>query len=180
MEKYLNAVGEYIDVIQFGDDLGTQENTQISIQMYRDMIKPYHTRLYQYVRNNFPNVKVFLHSCGAIYDLIPDLIDAGVEILNPVQLSARNMDPIKLKREFGNHLTFWGGGCDTQTTLTFGSLEDIRNEVEELIGIFAPGGGFVFTQVHNIQADISPEKIMELYNTANRVGRQVYATARQI
>ena len=78
------------------------------------------------------------------------------------------------------HLTFWGGGCDTQTTLTFGSLEDIRNEVEELIGIFAPGGGFVFTQVHNIQADISPEKIMELYNTANRVGRQVYATARQI
>ena len=180
LEKYLNAVGEYIDVIQFGDDLGTHENTQISIQMYRDMIKPYHTRLYQYVRNNFPNVKVFLHSCGAIYDLIPDLIDAGVEILNPVQLSARNMDPIKLKREFGNHLTFWGGGCDTQTTLTFGSLEDIRNEVEELIGIFAPGGGFVFTQVHNIQADISPEKIMELYNTANRVGRQVYATARQI
>ena len=181
MEKYLNAVGEYIDVIQFGDDLGTQENTQISIQMYRDMIKPYHTRLYQYVRNNFPNVKVFLHSCGAIYDLIPDLIDAGVEILNPVQLSARNMDPIKLKREFGNHLTFLGRWMRYPNHLDlFGSLEDIRNEVEELIGIFAPGGGFVFTQVHNIQADISPEKIMELYNTANRVGRQVYATARQI
>ena len=106
LEKYLNAVGKYIDVIQFGDDLGTQENAQISVKMYREMIKPYHSRQYRYVRNNFPDVKVFIHSCGAIYDLIPDLIDAGVEILNPVQLSARNMDAAQLKKEFGKHLTF--------------------------------------------------------------------------
>lgn len=167
LEKYLNAVGKYIDVIQFGDDLGTQENAQISVPMYREIIKPYHSRQYQYVRNNFPDVKVFVHSCGAIYDLIPDLIDAGVEILNPVQLSARNMDPVKLKKEFGKHLTFWGGGISTQTTLTFGNLQEIRNEVGELMRIFSPGGGFIFTQVHNIQADILPEKIMEVYKTAN-------------
>ena len=96
---------------------------------------------------------------GAIYDLIPDLIDAGVEILNPVQLSARNMDAAQLKKEFGKHLTFWGGGISTQTTLTFGSSEEIRKEVEELMKIFSPGGGFVFTQIHNIQ----------VYKTANRL-----------
>lgn len=168
LEKYLQAVGEYIDIIQFGDDLGTQENCQISVQMYREMIKPYHSAQYQYVRNNYPKVKVFLHSCGSIYDLIPDLIDAGVEILNPVQISARKMDPINLKKEFGKYLTFWGGGCSTQTTLTFGTIDDIKKEVAEMISIFAPGGGFVFTQVHNIQADIEPQKVMAIYETANK------------
>jgi len=109
-----------------------------------------------------------LHSCGSIYDLIPDLIDAGVEILNPVQISARKMDPINLKKEFGKYLTFWGGGCSTQTTLTFGTIDDIKKEVAEMISIFAPGGGFVFTQVHNIQADIEPQKVMAIYETANK------------
>jgi len=174
LEKFLNAVGKYIDVIQFGDDLGTQENTQISLSMYKEIIKPYQSRQYQYVRNNYPNVKVFLHSCGSIYDFIPDLIDAGVEILNPVQLSARKMDPVKLKKEFGKHLTFWGGGINTQTTLTFGTIEDIRKEVEELMRIFAPGGGFVFTQVHNIQANIEPEKVVEVYKTANMLRDKLY------
>lgn len=168
LEKYLGAVGEYIDVIQFGDDLGTQINAQISVDMYREMIKPYHKRIYEYVRNNYPKVKVFLHSCGAISSLIPDLIDAGVEVLNPVQLSASNMDAATLKREYGKHLTFWGGGVSTQTTVTFGTVEDIKKEVEELMGIFAPGGGFVFTQVHNIQANISPEKVVAIYDTANK------------
>ena len=142
--------------------------------MYREIIKPYQSRQYQYVRNNYPNVKVFLHSCGSIYDLIPDLIDAGVEILNPVQLSARKMDPVKLKKEFGKHLTFWGGGINTQTTLTFGTIEEIRREVEELMHIFAPGGGFVFTQVHNIQANIEPEKVVEVYKTANSLRDKIY------
>ncbi len=168
LEKYLQAVGQYIDVIQFGDDLGTQENTQLSLDMYREMIKPYHSRQYKYVRNNYPNVKVFLHSCGAISPLIPDLIDAGVEILNPVQLSAKNMDAGFLKKEYGKYLTFWGGGANTQTTVSFGSCTDIEKEVKELMSIFAPGGGFVFTQVHNIQADISPEKVLAIYDTAKK------------
>lgn len=167
LKRYLNAVGKYIDVIQFGDDLGTQENTQISVEMYKKLIKPYHKKQFEYVRNNFSNVKVFFHSCGSIYDMIPDLIDAGVEVLNPIQLSAKKMDPLKLKKEFGKDLVFWGGGVDTQTTVTSGTIEDIKSEVKKLINVFAPGGGYVFNQVHNILANISPEKIMAIYNTAN-------------
>lgn len=171
LNKYLDAIGEYLDVIQFGDDLGTQENTQISPEMYREMIKPYHKAQFDVVHSRYPEVKVFLHSCGSILELIPDLIDAGVEVLNPVQISARKMDPVTLKREFGKYLTFWGGGCSMQTTGTFGSVTDIIREVEELIGIFKPGGGFVFTQVHNIQANIEPEKIAAIYDTAAKFRR---------
>lgn len=166
LKKFLGATGKYVNIIQFGDDLGTQEAPQISLNMYREMIKPYQAKQYQYVRNNYPDVKVFLHSCGAIFDLIPDLIDAGVEILNPVQISAKGMDPIKLKKEFGKHLTFWGGGANMQYTVNTGSIEDIRKEVKELIDIFSPGGGFVFNQVHNIQTNVAPEKIMAIYDTA--------------
>lgn len=168
LDKYLKEVGQYIDVIQFGDDLGTQNDLQVSIDMYREMIKPYHKRIFQFVREKYPNIKVFLHSCGAIYDLIPDLIDAGVEILNPIQLSAKNMNPVSLKKEFGKDLVFWGGGVDTQTSLTLNSLSQIEDEVKRNIEIFAPGGGYIFTQVHNIQANISPERVMAVYNTAKK------------
>lgn len=166
LERLLARVGKYIQVLQFGDDLGTQEAPQISRRMYREMIQPYHARQYQYVRNHYPAVKVFLHSCGAIFDLIPDLIEAGVEVLNPVQISAKGMDPVALKKEFGKDLTFWGGGANMQYTVNKGSLEQIQSEVKELIQIFAPGGGFVFNQVHNIQANVSPAKIMAIYDTA--------------
>lgn len=166
LEKYLNAVGKYINVIQFGDDLGTQEAPQISRNMYNAIIKPYHKKQYEYVRNHFPNVKVFLHSCGAIFDLIPELIDAGVEVLNPVQISAKGMNPEKLKSEFGKHISFWGGGANMQYTVRTGDIEQIKAEVKELIEIFSPGGGFVFNQVHNIQANVPPEKIIAIYETA--------------
>lgn len=166
LEKYLKAVGKYINVIQMGDDLGTQEAPQISGSMYREMIKPYHKRQYEYIRNNYPGVKVFLHSCGAIYDLIPDLIDAGVEVLNPVQISAKGMDPAKLKKEFGKDIVFWGGGANMQHTVNTGTIDQIKAEVKELIEIFSPGGGYVFNQVHNIQANILPEKVMAIYETA--------------
>ena len=167
LKKYLAAVGDYIDVIQFGDDLGTQNSLQISVKMYREIIKPYQAELYSFVKNSYPHVKVFLHSCGAIVPLIPDLIDAGVEVINPVQLSAAGMDAKMLKREFGKDLTFWGGGVSTQTTLVTGTVEDVANRVRENMQIFAPGGGFVFTQDHNIHADVPPEKIMAIYGTAN-------------
>jgi len=167
LEKYLIAVGQYIDVIQFGDDLGTQNSQQISVQMYRQLIKPYQAELYSYVKKHFPHVKVFLHSCGAITPMLPDLIDAGVEVINPVQLSAAGMDANMLKREFGEELTFWGGGISTQTTLVSGSVEEVENSVRENIRIFAPGGGFVFTQDHNIQPDIPPETILAVYEAAN-------------
>ena len=168
LKRYLAAVGSYIDVIQFGDDLGTQTSLQISVTMYREMIKPYQGELYSYVRRNYPHVKVFLHSCGAVAPLIPDLVDAGVEVLNPVQLSATGMNAKTLKREFGEVLAFWGGGVSTQTTLATGSVEEVASCVRENLQVFAPGGGYVFTQDHNIQADVPPEKIVAIYETAIR------------
>ncbi|MEK6572633.1 MAG: uroporphyrinogen decarboxylase family protein, partial [Bacteroidota bacterium] len=163
LKGFLQAVGDYIQIIQVGDDMGTQEASQISLEMYRELVKPRHRRIYQYVKEH-SRLYVFLHSCGSIYDLIPDLIEIGVDILNPIQTSAGGMDPARLKREFGSKVTFWGGGCDTQYMLPRATPEEIDKHVRERIGIFAPGGGFVFTQVHNIQADIPPENILAMFN----------------
>lgn len=166
LRALMPLVKDHVQVIQFGDDLGTQLAPQISLKTYRDMIKPYHARQYRFVRDHYPQCKVFLHSCGAIGPLIPDLIDAGVEVLNPVQLSAAGMDPARLKKEYGSVLSFWGGGSNTSQTMTFGSAADCRKETAELIDIFSPGGGFVFTQVHNIQFGIPPENVLAVYDTA--------------
>ncbi len=166
LEALLPRIAPYINIIQFGDDLGTQQSTLISPATYREMIKPYHSRLYQYVQNHYPSVKVFLHSCGAIQPLIPELIEAGVQILNPVQISATGMDPVMLKREYGRDLVFWGGGANMQVTALHGSVEDIRAEVRGLIEIFSKDSGYVFNQVHNIQANVPPEKILAIYDTA--------------
>jgi uroporphyrinogen decarboxylase len=168
LERYLGQLGDVIDLIQMSDDLGTQEALQISPAMYRRWIKPQHKRIYSFVRERYPHVHVFLHSCGAIRPLIPDLIDAGVEVLNPVQTSAKGMDPATLKREYGKDLTFWGGGAETTSTLIHGSAAEIGAEVRERIAIFAPGGGFVFNPVHNIQADVPPENIVAVYDAAQR------------
>jgi uroporphyrinogen decarboxylase len=142
-----------------------QHGPQISAQMYRDMVKPFHKKIYKYIKEN-SDLYVFLHSCGSIYDFLPDLIEIGVDIINPVQVSAVNMEPAQLKKEFGKDLVFWGGGIDTQGTLDFGTVDEIRREAEENIRIFSPDGGFVFTQVHNIQSEVSPEKITALYAVA--------------
>lgn len=170
LRKWLPAVRDYVQIVQVGDDLGMQTGPQISPQMYRELIKPFHARIYQYIKEN-SDLHIFLHSCGSIYALLPDLIEIGVDIINPVQYKAADMDPVRLKREFGKHLTFWGGGCDTQHVLTRGTISQIKREVEEMVSIFAPGGGFVFTQVHNIQSDIAPEKVIALYDTAYQVGK---------
>ncbi|MCG2768468.1 MAG: uroporphyrinogen decarboxylase family protein [Chloroflexota bacterium] len=169
LARYLEAVGEYIHIIQMGDDLGTQQGPQLSPGMYRRLIWPHHRRIYQYVKAH-TDLAVFLHSCGSIYDLIPDLIAAGVDILNPVQTSASKMDPATLKREFGAQLVFWGGGCDTQHVLPRARPEQVREHVRERIRIFAPGGGFVFTPVHNIQPDVPPENIVAMFDAAREFG----------
>lgn len=166
VKTYLDAVGDYIDIIHMGDDLGTQQAPQISIEMYREMVKPYHKELFQYIHQLRPDIKVFFHCCGSIYPFIWDLIDAGVDILNPVQLTAKNMDARQLKEEFGSKLTFWGGGCNMTTTGTIGSLEEIEEEVKELAGIFKKGGGYLFNQVHNIQNDVTPERVIAIYDSA--------------
>lgn len=168
LSRLLPRIAPYIDIIQMGDDLGTQIALQTSPEMYRSLIKPYHKKVYSYVREHFPKIKVFLHSCGAICDIIPDLIDAGVQILNPIQISAQGMDPAYLKREFGHDLVFWGGGADMQTFIQSATVAQIQDHVEHLIRTFSPGGGYVFTQVHNIQYNVPPEKVLAIYETAAR------------
>ncbi len=165
LRRYLEAVGEYIQVIQFGDDLGMQTGPLISPETYRQLLKPCHQRLYRYVKDHSP-LYVFLHSCGSVYDFIPEFIDAGVDILNPVQTSARNMEPERLKKEFGSDLTFWGGGGDTQWVLPHGSIQEVRQDVRQRMAVFAPGGGFVFGQVHNVQPDVPPENVVALFDAA--------------
>ena len=118
-----------------------------------------------------PGLFIFLHSCGSVYPFIGDFIDAGVQILNPVQTNAKNMDPVRLKQEFGKDIVFWGGGCDTQHVLPFGTVEAVEEDVKRRIDVLAPGGGFVFASIHNIQMEIPPEKILRLYETAFEYGR---------
>ena len=167
LEKYLAAVGEHIQVIMMGDDLGIQHGLQMSPATYRRMIRPHHTRIYQHVKKH-SNAFVLLHSCGAVAPLISDLIEAGVDALNPVQISAKGMDPATLKREFGRDITFWGGGCDSQKILPTATPDEVCRHVRGLVDIFAPGGGFVFAPVHNIQPDVPPENVVAAFDAVNR------------
>ena len=168
VERYVAAVGEFCDVIQVNDDLGTQNGLQVSLGTYREMVKPYHARLWRQIKE-LSGKPLLLHSCGSIYEVIPDLIEMGVDAINPVQVAAANMDSAKLKREFGRDLTFWGGGCDTQAVLERGTPAEVREEVKRRCGDLAPGGGFVFCQVHNIQPTITPKNIMAMYETVREL-----------
>jgi uroporphyrinogen decarboxylase len=169
--KALEVVGEFVDVVVEYDDLGSNTSLLISPQMYRKYLKPRHTELFSFIKNH-SRASMFLHSCGAIYPLIPDFIETGVDILNPVQVSATNMgDGHKLKQEFGKDITFWGGGVNTQSILPRGSLKEIKEEVRRRIGEFAPGGGYVFAAVHNIQPDVPPENIVAMLEAWNEYGK---------
>jgi uroporphyrinogen decarboxylase len=165
LERFLSAVGPYIDIVVFGDDLGMQTGPLISPQMYREYFKPRHSRLWKRAKELAP-VKVMLHSCGGIRELIPDLIEAGLDAVNPVQTSCEGMDPEELKREFGADLVFWGGGCDTREVLPYGSAAEVRRHVRERIRTFAPGGGFVFQQVHNVLANVPKENLVAMLEAA--------------
>jgi uroporphyrinogen decarboxylase len=170
LEKFLVAVGPYIDIIQFGDDLGMQSGPQISRNMYREFFKPHHAHLWKRAKE-LSAVKVMLHCCGGIRELLPDLIEAGLDAINPVQISAKGMDARNLKADFGNDITFWGGGCDTQNILPNATPEDIRKHVNEQVRLLSPGGGFIFQQVHNIQADVPPENIVSMYKAVRELQR---------
>lgn len=158
----LSNVGEYIDVIFEADDLGMQTAPLISLEMYRKYIKPRQKKLFSFIKSK-TSVYVALHSDGSIYDFIPEFIETGVDILNPVQMSAAKMDLGRLKREFGRDLTFWGGGIDTQNTLPTATPEEVRDEVRGNIETLAPGGGYVFAANHNIQPDVPPKNIMAMW-----------------
>ena len=169
-ERYAAAVGRYVQIINVNDDMGTQTAPMISPRLYRQRVKPYQLQLFSYIKSHFDGY-LFLHSDGSIYPLIPDLIEIGVDILNPLQFTAANMDLRRLKAEFGKHLSFWGGGCDTQWVLPHGTPQDVRDEVRRHIDELAPGGGFVFNQVHNIQADVPAANIVAMYEAVGEFGR---------
>jgi uroporphyrinogen decarboxylase len=171
LKLYLQAVGDAIDIIEMsGSDYGTQKGPQFSPSLFAELYAPCYRRLNDYVHQN-TSLKTWYHSCGSVYALIPTFIEMGVDILNPVQTSAANMEPERLEREFGGKIVFWGGGVDTQRTLPFGSPDEVREQVKERLRIFAPGGGFVFTTVHNIQTGVPADNLVAMYETVADHGR---------
>lgn len=162
---------DQIDIISECDDLGTQSATIIDPVDLRKMVIPRFKILFNHIKKRFPRVKIFFHSCGAIRELIPDLIAAGIDILNPIQYTAAGMSLIDLKKDFGKDLVFWGGGIDTQSVLNGKSLRVIKETVKENIDILAPGGGFIFSPVHNIQDDVPPENFWTMWETLQEYGK---------
>jgi uroporphyrinogen decarboxylase len=169
LRRFADAVGDRVDILQFNDDLGTQEGPFLSVRMFRQLIMPYYQRGLDWVHAH-TGMKVFMHNDGAIFDLVPTLIEMGVDILNPVQTTAKGMAPLRLKQQFGDRLVFWGGSCDCQHTLAFGTPGEVAREVEEHVRVLAPGGGYVLASVHNIQAGVPPDNVIALFDTARSVG----------
>lgn len=163
LERFLGAVGPYLDLILFGDDLGMQRGPQISPAMYREFFQPRQRQMWRRVKELAPHVRIMLHCCGGVRELLDGLIEAGLEAINPVQISCRGMEPAELKREFGARLTFWGGGCDTREIMAHGSPAQVKDHVRRLLDLWRPGGGYVFQQVHNILADVPPQNIVAMY-----------------
>jgi uroporphyrinogen decarboxylase len=166
--RLLEAVGEYVDIVHVADDLGGQPGPLLSLATYRELIKPYQARIFAALKAQAP-VRLMLHSCGSVAAFLGDLIDIGVDILNPVQVSAAGMDTAVLKREFGRHLCFWGG-VDTQTVLPFGTPEEVRAEVRRRISDLAAGGGYVLAAVHNIQKEVPPANVLAMLDAAREYG----------
>ena len=171
LEKKINAVGDLVDVIRFGDDLGMTTGPFMDLETFRKFFKPRYKELCDYVKQR-SNMKIFLHSCGSIRQYIPDLIEAGFDILNPVQTNCKGMDPMELKNEFGREITFWGGGIDTASALPTGSPEDVRKDVLERCGILSKGGGFIFAPIHNILPEVPPENILAAYEAVKEFNGQ--------
>jgi len=167
-DHFLSAVGEYVQVVIVGDDVAMQDRLLISPSLYRKLVKPFHSKLWSFITNQ-TEAYLFFHSCGSVYPLIPDFIELGVDILNPVQVSAADMSTLRLKKEFGEKLAFWGA-IDTQKILPNGSPEEVELEVKKRIEDLAPGGGYVLCAVHNIQADVGPENILTMYSSARKYG----------
>ena len=169
LRRFTAAVGDRVQILQFNDDLGTQDAPFLSVRMFRQRIMPHYKRGLDWIHQN-TRMKVFMHNDGAIFDFIPTLIEMGVDFLYPVQTTAAGMDPARLNREFGDRMVFWGAACNCQHTLPFGTPEQVAREVEENVRIFAPGGGYVFACVHNIQAGVPPENVIAMFDAARGKG----------
>lgn len=173
LELIRQAVGDRVDVIFVtGTDFGTQNGPFLSQELYRELFKPFHHRVNNWVHAHTP-WKTFIHTCGGVEPLIEDFIEAGFDILNPVQCSAAGMDPQVLKQKYGDRLVFWGGGVDTQRTLPFGTPEEVQREVRKRLEIFGRDGGYVFNPIHNVQANTPVENLVAMFETVREYG--VYA-----
>jgi uroporphyrinogen decarboxylase len=172
LEKVCHSVGDIVDIIRFGDDLGMISGPFMDAETYRSLFKPRHKILCDYVKQH-SQMHTFIHSCGSISLLMPDMINAGIEIFNPVQTNAWRMEPEFLKKEFGKDCTFWGGGIETAGVLNNAKPEKIREKVLERMEIFADGGGFVFNTVHNILPDVPPENIVAMFDALDEFNNQI-------
>jgi uroporphyrinogen decarboxylase len=166
---FMAEVGDLIDIVMIGDDLAGQSGPLFSPDFYRKVVKPRQKKLVQHIKS-LTEAKIWYHTCGDCYKYIPELIDNGIDILNPVQIGLPNMEPEKLKEEFGRQLAFWGGGIDAQHILPFAKPDEIREHVRTNLEIFKSGGGYIFNNVHNIQAGVPPENIVALFDAAYEFG----------
>jgi uroporphyrinogen decarboxylase len=167
---FLDEAGDIVDVIMIGDDLAGQKGPLFSPAIYRSAVKPRQKKLVQYIKSR-TNARIWYHSCGSVLEFVPDLIDNGIDVLNPVQIAARGMDPGGLKEKFGKRMSFWGGGIDSQHVLPHASPDEVREHVRQNLQVFKPGGGYVFANVHNIQADVPPENVLAMFDAAREHGR---------
>ena len=169
-ERALAELGDVVDVIMEADDYGTQESQLISPETFREKVKPKLAELVAHMKKRAPQARVFFHSCGSVRPIIPDFIEVGIDILNPVHISAAGMEPTGLKRDFGADICFWGGGVETQSVLPRGTPQEVRDDVRRNVEALAPGGGWVFNTIHNIQADVPPENVMAMRDALAEYG----------
>jgi uroporphyrinogen decarboxylase len=167
--EFMKEIGDLVDVVMIGDDIGGQSGPLFSPTFYRSVVKPRQKKLVQHIKS-LTNAKIWYHTCGSVRQFIPDLLDNGIDILNPVQISAAGMDPRDLTAEFGDRLVFWGGAIDTQHVLSVATPAEVKEHVRRNLEIFKPGGGYVFNNVHNLQAGVPPENIVALFDAAYEYG----------
>ena len=173
-EVGIEAAGEYVDILRLsGEDLGTQEGPMISLPMFRRLIRPYMEKLWRFAKKKLleknPGAKIMLHSCGSVRWVIPDWIEMGLDILDPIQPKAKGMDPFQLKADFGDKLSFHGG-IDAQYILPFGTVEEVRQYTRKYIQALAPGGGYIVAPVHNVQGDVPPENLVAMRDAVEEFG----------
>ncbi len=164
-------LGDDIKVVLYADDFGMQTGPVFSYEMFERYFKPWYAKIFSVIKAKKSDLYIFFHTCGSSRYILPDLIESGIDILNPVQYTSHDMDPVQLKKDFGKDITFWGGGVDTQKILPNGTPQQVKDEVKQRIEDFAPGGGFVFNTVHNIQADVPPQNIMVMWEALQEYGK---------
>ena len=167
----LDQIGDVIDIVGEGDDYGTQQSQLIAPEHFREYYKPHFTRVLEFIKSKKPDVKILFHSCGNVRAVIPDFVEMGIDILNPVHVTATGMEPGQLKKDFGKEIVFWGGGVDTQHILPSGTPEQVKDDVMRNIDALAPGGGFVFSTIHNIQAEVPPQNVLAMIEALQVFGR---------